>query len=181
MKIILETPRLLLREMTLDDLDFVAAMLAHPEVMRFYPQLYSRQEAEGWVRRSLARYAKDGVALWLVAAKESGEPVGQVGLIMQLIEGVWEPEVGYLLHRPFWKHGYAAEAARAVRDHAFTVLERPHVISLIRPINHPSQAVARKMGMRPGKLTLHGGLEHIVFRVDRQDVMATGRSSRSAK
>ena len=41
----LETPRLALREMSLDDLDFVAAMLGHPEVMRFYPKVYSRDEA----------------------------------------------------------------------------------------------------------------------------------------
>lgn len=46
MKIILETPRLLLREMTLDDLDFVATMLADPEVMRYYPRCCTREESE---------------------------------------------------------------------------------------------------------------------------------------
>ena len=169
MKIILETPRLLLREMSLADLDFVAAMLGSPEVMRFYPQVYSRQDAEAWIRRGLARYAKDGVGLWLVMEKACGEPVGQVGLIRQLIEGVDEMEIGYLIHFPFWRRGYAGEAALAVREYAFTCLSRPHVISLIRPINRPSQAVARKIGMRPGKLTLYGGLEHIIFRVDRDE------------
>ena len=53
---ILETPRLRLREMSLGDLDFVAAMLSHPEVMRFYPKLHSRQEATLWIERQLDRY-----------------------------------------------------------------------------------------------------------------------------
>jgi len=47
----LETPRLRLRQMSLGDLDFVAAMLSHPEVMRFYPKLHSRQEATLWIER----------------------------------------------------------------------------------------------------------------------------------
>ena len=50
-KQILETPRLLLREMSLDDLDFVAAMLADPEVMRYSPKCYSRDEAAVWIGR----------------------------------------------------------------------------------------------------------------------------------
>ena len=167
MKIILETPRLLLREMTLDDLDFIAALLGDREVTRFYPQLFSRADAEAWVRRNLDRYARHGYGLWLVLDRLSGQPVGQVGLIRQLVEGVDEDEVGYLVHRPFWRRGYATEAARAVRDHAFEKRQRDHVISLIRPINHPSRGVAAKLGMRPTRLTLHAGLEHLVYRVDR--------------
>jgi RimJ/RimL family protein N-acetyltransferase len=170
MKTILETPRLLLREMSPDDLDFLAAMLGHPEVTRFYPQVYSRQEVELSIRRTLDCYANHGHGLWLVVEKATMTPVGRVGLIPQLIEGIDEKEVGYMIHYPYWRRGYAGESALAVRDHAFTVFDRPYVISLIRPINRPSQAVARKLGMRPGKLTVYSGLEHIVFRVNRADV-----------
>jgi RimJ/RimL family protein N-acetyltransferase len=167
MNVVLQTPRLLLRELSLGDLDFVATMLAHPEVIRFYPQTYSRADAEAWIRRSLTRYEKHGTAFWLAVEKSSGEPVGQVGLLHQLVEGVEEVEVAYLLHHPYWHRGYASEAAVGVRDHAFKALDRRHVVSLIRPMNRPSIAVALKIGMRPGKLTLHGGLEHVVYRVDR--------------
>ena len=167
MKIILQTQRLVLREMTLDDLDFIALLLGDREVMRFYPQAYDRADAEAWVRRVLDRYAWHGHALWLVLERNTGGPVGQVGLIRQQVEGVDEDEVGYMIHRPFWRRGYASEAALAVRDHAFGVLGRDHVISLIRPINHPSRGVAARMGMRPIKLTLFGGLEHLIHRVDR--------------
>src|SRR3954462_1166044 len=106
---ILVTPRLALREVTLDDLDFVAAMLADPEVMRFYPRRYSREEAEGWIRREVDRYARWGHGRWLVLDRSTGQPVGQVGLTLQAVEGVEEPEVGYLIHRPFWRQGLATE------------------------------------------------------------------------
>ena len=45
MKPVLETPRLILREMSVADLDFIAQVLAHPEVMRFWPKCYDRDEA----------------------------------------------------------------------------------------------------------------------------------------
>jgi len=167
MKLILETPRLILREMTLSDLDFVADMLADPEVMRFYPKCYSRAEAEHWVRRQVNRYASHGHGLWLVLEKATSEPVGQVGLIPQQVDGIEEAEVGYLIHRPFWRRGLATEAAAASRDYAFQTLGRTRVISLIRPENLPSQGVACKIGMKPEKRTVHAGLDHLVFSVSR--------------
>jgi ribosomal-protein-alanine N-acetyltransferase len=163
--VILETERLILREMSLEDLDFVAEMLAHPEVMRFYPKCYSRDESAQWVERQMDRYLRDGHGLWLALDRVSGEPMGQIGLTLQQVAGVAMPEVGYLVHRPYWRRGLASEAAAATRDHAFQHLGVERVISLIRPENLPSQGVARRIGMRPEGRTLHAGLEHVVFAV----------------
>ena len=166
MKQILETPRLILRQMSLADLDFIAVMLADPEVMRYYPKCYSREEAQTWIERQMNRYARHGHGLWLVLDKASGQPVGQVGLLIQNVEGVDEKEVGYLIHRPFWRRGFATEAALACRDHAFDALGRQRVISLIRPENVPSQEVARKLGMKPQPQTVqHSGFEHTIFSI----------------
>lgn len=167
---ILETSRLRLRELQPADLDFVAEMLAHPEVMRYYPKRYDRTEAEEWLDRQRGRYLRDGHGLWLVEDRTDSTPIGQIGLVMQAVEGAAVPEVGYLVHRPYWRRGYAAEAARGVRDHAFTALAYPRVISLVRPENAPSQAVARTLGMRPTTRTMHGGFVHDVWSVDRQTV-----------
>jgi RimJ/RimL family protein N-acetyltransferase len=168
---ILETPRLALREMSLDDLDFVAAMLGHPEVMRYYPKVYSRNEARTWLERQRERYARDGHGFWLVEDRATGEPVGQVGLIMQLVDGVREPEIGYLIHRPFWRRGLASEAALGVRAWAFDTLGYPRVISLILPENLPSQGVARKLGMTPEKRSQVFDLELVVFSVRKAGVL----------
>ena len=67
-------------KMSLEDLDFVATMLADPQVMRFYPKCYSRVESATWIERQLERYSRDGHGLWLVLERGAGQPVGQVGL-----------------------------------------------------------------------------------------------------
>jgi RimJ/RimL family protein N-acetyltransferase len=160
---VLETPRLRLREMQPDDLDFVAAMLGDPEVMRYYPRVYSRADAQGWLDRQRKRYIDDGHGLWLVEERATGMPAGQVGLSMQEVEGARRPEVGWLLHRPYWGKGYATEAGRAVRAAAFTRWRYPALISLIRPVNEPSRRVAERVGFVPGPLVQFHGFEHVMY------------------
>lgn len=164
---ILTTPRLSLREMMWDDLDFLATLLADPRVMRHYTQRYSRDKAKLWMQRILERYAEHGHAFWLVSLRATGEPVGQVGLLLQHVDGVDEPEIGYMIHADHWRQGYALEAASAVRDYAFDTLDKPRVISLIRPVNVPSQRVALGVGLKPEKLTIWRDLEHLVFSLAR--------------
>src|SRR5438132_926906 len=114
-------------------------MLAHPEVNRYYEKQFTRADADVWLRRQLKRYQRDGHGLWLVTLRDTAVPIGQVGLAWQEVAGVRCPEIGWLLHRPFWGSGYATEAASATRDAAFTRWDYPQVISLIRPINLPSR------------------------------------------
>lgn len=164
---VLETPRLLLRTMTMADLDFVATMLADPEVMRFYPRVYGRREAAEWLRRQRDRYTDDGHGLWLAEERSTGTPIGQIGLCMQEVEGAPLPEVAYLVHRPHWGRGYATEAARGTLDHAFGSLAYETAISLVRPENLASRAVAARLGMQVRGSTTHAGLTHLVFATDR--------------
>jgi len=163
MKSVLETQRLILREISLADLDFVAAMLAHPEVMHYWPKCYTREEAAEWIKREQKRYASDGVGYWLALDKLSGQPVGQAGLLVQQVDGVEEIGLGYIIHRPFWRMGFAFEAAVACVDYAVKMLGWNRVIALIRPENVPSQAVAMKLGMEVAKCTRHAEYEHLVF------------------
>jgi [ribosomal protein S5]-alanine N-acetyltransferase len=164
---VFQTSRLSAREMSLDDLDFIATLLSDAEVMRFYPKCYSRVESQSWIERQLQRYSEHGHGLWLISERETSIPVGQVGVLLQLVDNQIEPEVGYLIHRPYWRRGYATEAARAARDYAFTVLDHAYVISLIRPENLPSQGVAQKLGMKSERTTTFHGLDHTVFSVSR--------------
>ena len=163
MQPVFETPRLVLREMSVADLDFIAEMLAHPEVMRFWPKCYERDEAANWVKRQQARYAKDGIDYWLVLEKASGRPVGQAGLLQLTVDDREEVGLGYIIHRPFWRQGFALEAAAASMDYAFNKLGRHRVVALVRPENLPSQGVARKLGMKVEKRTHHADYEHLVF------------------
>jgi ribosomal-protein-alanine N-acetyltransferase len=167
MRTVLETPRLRLREVSREDLDFIAAMRSHPEVMRFYPKIYSREESAEWIERQLDRYARHGHGLWLVEDRLTAEPRGAVGLVMQEIDGTEEPEIGYMIHYPYWRLGLATEAALATRDWAFETRGLARVISLIRPENLPSQGVARNLGMTQGRCIWIFGFDHIVFEMKR--------------
>ena len=167
-KTILETDRLALRELVESDLDFLASMMADPEVSHHYDRRFSREAADAWLHRQIERYHTDGHGLWLVTEKATGNPVGQVGLILQTVQGQRRPEIGWLLDRPHWGKGYATEAAGAVREAAFSRWNYPEVISLIRPANIPSQRVAERLGMTPGPRVWFNGAEHVVYRSEAQ-------------
>ncbi|HEX6314385.1 MAG TPA: GNAT family N-acetyltransferase [Gemmatimonadaceae bacterium] len=161
-KFVLGTDRLELRELTPDDLPFVAEMVGDAQTMRFYPHRFMPLEARYWLQRQLNRYARDGHGLWLVVERASGARVGQVGLSIQDVDGKREPEIGWLIHRRYWRRGYATEAGRAVRDRAFTTMGLGRVISLIRPENEPSRGVAKKVGMVVERETDFHGYRHLV-------------------
>ena len=162
---ILQTARLTVRELVPADLDFMAEMLADAEVMRYYPKRLTRDLSSDWIERQIARYMNDGYGLWLAEDRNSGQPVGQVGLVRQEINGAEETEVGYMIHKPYWRHGFATEGALACRDYAFNTLNKPRVISLVREDNAASRGVAENLGMTVVGRAPYGGADALVFAV----------------
>lgn len=166
---VLETSRLWLREIGLSDLDFMAAMLGDPEVMRFWPKPLTRQEAEQEIRKIQKKYAKDGCSFWLAVEKHSRQPVGQAGILMNDVNGTQEAEVAYKTHRPYWRQGYAIEAARACVTYAFEALGRKRVLTRIRPENTPSMNLAIKLGLKPVGRTVLAGFEHVILSIEKSE------------
>lgn len=149
----LETQRLVLRELTESDWDSLCEILQDEEVMYAYEHAFSDQEVREWLDRQLARYEEYGRRFGLCAAvlKETGEMIGQAGLTMQDCDGEQLLEIGYLLKKRHWHHGYATEAAIACKKYAFEELNEPRVYSIIRDSNTASQNVAIRNGMKPVK------------------------------
>ena len=77
--IVLETPRLRLRQMTGDDADNLLGIFADPEAMRFYPATKDRRETEAWIDWNLRSYEEHGIGLWIVEAKETGRSWANAG------------------------------------------------------------------------------------------------------
>ena len=144
---ILETKRLILREMKQDDLPALQGILQDEETMYAYNGAFDEAETQAWLDRQLSRYAQYGFGLWAVVLKESGGMIGQCGLTMQPWRGDEVLEVGYLFNRAFWHHGYATEAARGCMEYAFDRLGAREVCSIIRETNLPSRRVAERNGM----------------------------------
>ncbi len=118
-RFVLETDRLLLRQLTRRDFAALCTMLQDDEVMYAYEGALSDGDAQAWLDRQLRRYARDGFGLRAVVLKETGELIGQCGLTLQDVDaqGTRGVEVGYLFCREFWHRGFATEAALA---HAVT-------------------------------------------------------------
>ena len=160
---VLETERLLLRELTRDDLDELAALLGDPEVMRYYPRPKTREEALGWLDWNLRLYEERGHGLWALVLKETGEFAGQCGLVPQEVEGREEIEVGYHVKPSLWRRGLAAEAAGACCDYARSELGLERLVAIIAPENLPSQRVARKIGMELEREFVKWGRPQLIF------------------
>ena len=163
MRVILETERLMLRELERTDADDLARTLCDRENMRFYEKEFTRSDVDLWIERCKERYATHGTALWAVVLKSDAQFIGDCGLIPQIVDGVDETEIGYHLERAYQGRGLATEAARACRDYGFHQLGRKRLISLIRPENTPSQRVAQRNGMVVERETVWAGLPHLVY------------------
>lgn len=74
---ILETERLMLRELDDNDFDALCAMLQDPRVMYAWERTFSDDEVRSWIARMRKRYREDGFAYWAAVEKASGAVIGQ--------------------------------------------------------------------------------------------------------
>lgn len=158
MTIILETPRLLLRHLVMDDLDTLFALYRDPEIRKYFPDGVknyddTKEELE-WLLNGHPEHPELG--LWAIVHKETGKFIGRCGLLTWEIDGRLETEVAYLLDKKFWHQGLATEAAAGILAYAFDTLNLSRIICLMHPDNIASQRVAQRLGM-----TLEGSVDDI--------------------
>jgi RimJ/RimL family protein N-acetyltransferase len=137
----LETERLTLWALTLDDVDLLVALDRDPEVMRYINggRPTPRAETEAVVRRSLGHR-------WLAYERSTGAFVGWFGL--RPSGDPRERELGYRLRREAWGNGYASEGGRALIGVAFTQLGVSRVWAQTMTVNARSRRVMEHCGMR---------------------------------
>jgi len=145
---IIQTKRLVIRELTMDDVRSLYVILSDPETMQYYPKPFTLSQVESWIAWNLINYAAYGFGLWGVVLKDTGECIGDCGITMQRIDGSKQPEIGYHIHKEHTNQGYATEAALACRNYAFESAGLKTVYSYMKSTNLSSRRVAEKMGMR---------------------------------
>lgn len=159
---IIETERLYLRELRIDDKKELMKVLSDPESMQFYPHPFSEKEVEKWIQWNIENYQKYKHGLWAVILKDGNVFIGDCGITMQNIGDETVPEIGYHIIKKYCKMGYASEAALACKEYAFRVLQYPEIFSYTTIRNIPSQKVAEKIGMRLYKYFEKNGEKQIV-------------------
>lgn len=172
---VIETERLLLRRWTLADRDAFRLMVGDADVMRHLHALVpmSNAEADESLAVTIRRYDV-GFGDWAIELREDGEVIGESGLTPvdaggdERIGGPGQVEIGWLLRSQHWGHGYAFEAASAVRRYAFESLGMPKLVAFVRPGNERSSRLALKLGMQEaGRITNRRGLEMLKFELQR--------------
>jgi len=143
---VIETDRLILREMAEKDFDVMYAVLADSDIMEHYPYTFDENRVRGWIRKNIERYKVFGFGLWAVVLKETGDVIGDCGLTMQIINGEIKPEIGYHIRKDYQRKGYASEAARAVRDWAFMNTPFNIIYSYMKYTHIPSVRTAMAYG-----------------------------------
>ncbi|TPE58784.1 GNAT family N-acetyltransferase [Sandaracinobacter neustonicus] len=147
----IETERLILRAFIDSDREPWAAMNADAQVMRHFPALLSRAEADAVIERVNSKIAETGAGFWALERKSDGQFLGfaglnQIGHEHLPIYGQWE--VGWRLRREAWGHGYASEAGAAALAHGFGPMALPRILAYTAITNKPSEAVMQRLGMR---------------------------------
>ena len=147
--VILETNRLILRHLVMDDLDELFALYLDPEIRQYFPEgvlnLKETKEELEWHMNGHPRHPELG--LWATIHKETGKFIGRCGLLPWEIDDRLEVEIAYLLDKSFWHQGLATEAAQGILKYGFEKLNLFRLICLIDPENIPSQRVAERIGM----------------------------------
>lgn len=143
--------------MRMDDVDDLLAIFSDPKVMAsFGGMLLDRSDMERWTRRNVEHQERYGYGLFAVIHRGDRRLIGDCGLEVRREDGP-EVELGYDFRSDYWGHGYATEAASAVRDYAFRQLRIPRLVSMIRRGNEASRRVAERIGMRyEADVTQHG-------------------------
>ena len=166
----IETERLLLRDYTPGDFDALYEIISDAETMAHYPAPYDRAGTQRWLDWCLDCYARCGFGLWAAVLKETGEFIGDCGLTLQNIDGETLPEIGYHIHKKYWRRGYAKEAARAVRDWAFANTEYNTLYSYMNYTNEASWRTAMANGMKKVKEYADAkNTVHYVFAITREE------------
>ena len=167
---VIETERLILREMREEDFEALYKVLADSDIMRHYPYSFDEKRVRGWINRNKERYRIFGFGLWAVCLKESGEMIGDCGLTMQNINGTICPEIGYHIRADHQRKGYAKEAATAVRDWAFENTPFSELYSYMKYTNEPSAKTAMSYGCRlVGEFPEDGNEITRVFMISRDE------------
>lgn len=148
----IETYRLILRPWRDDDRSAFAALNADPAVAEWLGGPLDRAASDAMVDRINGHIAEHGFGFWAAERKADGVLVGMIGL------GVVKPEalpvgpaveMGWRLAQHAWGGGYATEGAEAALAWGFANLDVAEIIAFTGRTNLRSQAVMRRLGMRP--------------------------------
>ena len=150
---VIETARLVLRQLAAGDAAFILELLNDPTWLRFIGDRGVRnlEDARAYIRNGpVASYATHGFGLWLVQGKTDGVPVGICGLLKRdMLDDV---DVGFAFLQQFQGQGFGLESARATLLYGRSILGLKRIVAVTQPENVGSIRLLEKLGLRYEKM-----------------------------
>ena len=144
----IETQRLLLRRMTIDDAEVILYLRSNDEVMKYIDRERTKsiEEAKSFIDKIDASLNSNNGVMWGIMLKEKPRTlVGNIGY-WRLIKEHYRAEVGYMLHPSFWKKGIMKEALLRVIDFGFAEMNLHSIEANINPGNEASAKLLESTG-----------------------------------
>lgn len=147
--IVLETERLILRQLSSDDAEFIFELVNDPSWLRYIGDKGVRNldDARQYILNGpVESYERNGFGLYLVALKESGTPIGMCGLVKRVT--LPDADIGFAFLPAYWSKGYAVESAAAVMVYAREVPRLNRILAITSADNEASEKLLGKIGLR---------------------------------
>jgi len=148
-KKILETERLILRELSIDDAEFILTLLNTPGWLEYIGDKNVRtlEDAKSYLEKGpIKSYKENGFGLWLTSLKNNSTPIGMCGLVNR--ESLKDIDIGFALLPEYSKLGYGYEIAYATINYANHVLRIDKVVAITDSNNLPSIKLLNKIGLQ---------------------------------
>jgi RimJ/RimL family protein N-acetyltransferase len=151
---VLDTERLLLRPITVDDAEFILILLNEPSFLRYIgdKQVRNIEDARQYILNGpIASYERHGLGLLLVELRDSHTRIGMCGLLKR--DELPEPDIGFTLMPDFWNKGFAFEAAQAVLQDARDRLKLQRILAITSLDNDASIKLLERLGFKFDRVT----------------------------
>lgn len=168
----IQSKRLEFREIDDNHFEITAKIMRDEGVQKVWEHYFTDDDVKEWISRRKRGYKLNGIDYLLAVNRISQEVVGQIGLLKEENGDKETWGIGYILLSRHYGNGYATEGAGAMVDYAFNILNVPRVVCDIRPMNKPSIAVAKRLGMRETGVFIkhyHGTeMTHLIFELSKE-------------
>ncbi len=159
---ILETKRLYLREMTIEDAGHLFLLNQDYDVIRYTGDAAFLNSADAKLfLNKYDHYKKYGFGRWAVIDNTNGNFLGWCGL--KYTENLDEFDIGFRFFKKYWNNGYATESAKACLELGFVKFKMPTIVGRAMKENVASIKVLEKIGLKFQGSRNTGSNEEIIY------------------
>jgi len=168
--LILETPRLIVRQYTMEDAADFFALNSNSDVMRYIRPVKTRKECDAFLQDNIHFYELNPkFGRWATFERETHKFVGSFAII-PIEEESENIQIGYALMPSEWGKGFATELVRHGKQYFFDMHNSDTLYAITEQLNVASQKVLLKCGFAQSGKFVSGMRELVKFSISRKDV-----------